>query len=176
MPCVEKEYMIQELAVRFGNAPTIYVSGFSGLGVADINELRGRLDEAESQYLVIKNSIAERALKDAGLEGMGNFIKGPTAFVLTKSDPLKALKVVVDFAKKHKGLEVKGGLIEGDILTDSRIAGLASVSSKDDLIVRFVSVLNYPLAGLVGTLSAVLGKFIFTIEAIRKFKEKEEEV
>ena len=174
MPRVEKEYMVQELSVRFGKASTIYAAGFSGLSVADIGELRGRLDEVESRYLVIKNSIAERAFKDANLEEMVNFIKGPTAFILTKSDPLKALRMMTDFAKVHEGLRVKGGLIEGDILTDSQMVNLTYVSSKDELMARFVSVLNCPLAGLASVLNGILRKFIFTIEAIRKSKEKQE--
>ena len=171
MPCVEKNYMVKELTQQLRGVSTIYTAGFFGLGVSDVDELRRNLKGVECRYLVVKNSMAARALEDAGLKKIVGFIDGPTALVLTNGDPLKALRMVVDFSKKHEGLQVRGGMIEGDILTDKQVEKLASLSSKGELVGKLVSMLNCPLTVFVGTLDGILQKFVGTLEAVRKHKE-----
>src|SRR2546425_5062175 len=111
----QKQEMVTALATQVAGSPTIYVTDFTGLNVAHITDLRRRLRAVGVQYVVVKNTLARRALtekqlKDGGLE---SFLAGPTALVLAGADPVSAAKVLTDFAKEFEKQIGKVGLVEG---------------------------------------------------------------
>src|SRR3954463_1890952 len=107
----EKEQLVSELSGKIKGAQALYYTDFTGLNVKRMTDLRRRLRRAGVEYVVIKNTLALRAVNESGL--IGSRLKGPTGLVVSK-DPIAAAKVLTDFAKENEQRpEVKGGLLDG---------------------------------------------------------------
>src|SRR5256885_16008149 len=128
----QKQEMVTTLAAQVAKSQTIYVTDFTGLNVAHITDLRRRLRAVGVEYVVVKNTLARRALsekqlKDGGLEA---FLAGPTALALGGADPVGAAKGLTDFAKEFEKPSIKVGLVEGKPVTQAQAKSLAAVASK----------------------------------------------
>jgi len=135
-----KEQLVSELTDKIKGAKALYYTDFTGLNVKRMTELRRRLRRAGVEYVVIKNTLALRAVNESGLAG--SRLKGPTGVVVAK-DPIIAAKVLVDFAKEndHKPA-MKGGLFEGASVDEAMIKKLATLPTRDEALSQFVSALN----------------------------------
>src|SRR6266850_237266 len=125
-------------AAQVADSPTIYVTDFTGLSVARITDLRRRLRAVGVEYVVVKNTLARRALteqqlKDGGLE---SYLAGPTGLVLAGTDPIGAAKVLTDFAKEFEKPAIKAGLVDGKAITQAQVKHLASLPSKMQLLAQ----------------------------------------
>src|SRR5260370_17936026 len=128
----EKEERVAAVTQQLAGGPTIYVTDFTGLEVAEIADVRRRLRAVGVEYVVVKNPLARRALteqqlKDGGLE---SFLAGPTALVLAGADPVGAAKVLTDFAKEFAKPSIRVGLVEGKPVTQAQVKQLAALPSK----------------------------------------------
>ena len=163
----EKQEMVTALAAQLAGSPTIYVTDFTGLNVARITDLRRRLRAAGVEYVVVKNTLARRALTDAQRAGLEPHLNGPTALVLGGADPVSAAKVLTDFAKEFEKPTIKVGLVEGKPVTPAQVKHLAALPSKAELLARLGGQLQAPLAGFAGALYGLLYAMVGALDALR---------
>jgi large subunit ribosomal protein L10 len=165
----EKEQLVSELKTKLEGATALYYTDFTGLNVKRMTDLRRRLRKANVEYVVIKNTLALRAVNESGL--VGERLKGPTGLVVAK-DPVAAAKVITDFAKENdKKPAVKGGLFEGKQIDVAQVTKLASMPSREQMLAELGAGLQSPMAAFVGALNGVLYMFAGALEALRSQKE-----
>ena len=165
----QKQEMVAALAARLRRATTVYLTDFTGLDVAKITQLRRRLRQTggDTDFVVVKNTLARRALADAQVQGLEAHLAGPTGLVLTGADPIAAAKVLADFAKEFEKPAIKVGLVDGKTLTPELVKRLASLPTKHELLAQLGGTLQAPLAGLLGALNGVLMNVVGALEALR---------
>jgi large subunit ribosomal protein L10 len=136
----DKEQLVSELRTKIEGASALYFTDFTGLNVKRMTELRRRLRKAGVEYVVIKNTLALRAVNESGLTG--SRLKGPTGVVVAK-DAITAAKVLVDFAKEHEQKPaMKGGIFEGNAIDEATLKKLATLPTREEALSQFVSALN----------------------------------
>jgi large subunit ribosomal protein L10 len=152
MKRTDKEQLVADLKAKLAGAEGVIYTDFTGLNVKAMTTLRRRFRKAGVEYVVIKNTLALRAVNEAGLTGQK--LKGPTGVVVAK-DPITAAKLLTDFAKENDARPtVKGGLYEGAMLDAAGVKKLASLPTR-----------NEALSILVGTFNSVLSMFALALEA-----------
>jgi large subunit ribosomal protein L10 len=168
MKRTEKEALVAELETKLRGAKALYYTDFTGLNVKQMTDLRRRLRKGGVEYVVIKNSLALRAVNQSGL--VGTKLKGPTGIVIGR-DPVTAAKVLTDFAKEFEKPQVKGGLLDGRAIDKAQVAKLATMPSREQLLANLGAALQSPLAGFAGALNGVLSTFAGALEALRAQRE-----
>ncbi len=163
----QKQESVTALAGKLKRAPTVYVTDFTGLNVARITDLRRRLRAAGVEYVVVKNTLALRALSEAQVTGLDAHLAGPTALVLAGADPVAAAKVLADFAREHEKPAIKIGLVDGKAVTPEQVKRLALLPSKPELLAQLGGALQAPLAGFVGALNGLLVMWVGALEALK---------
>ncbi len=160
----EKEQLVQSLHGIFAEAAAVVVTHYSGLNVAEMEELRGKMREAGASFRVTKNRLTRLALKETAYEGIADLFTGPTA-IAWSADPVTAAKVVVDFAKTNEKLVVVGGGLGDKQLDADGVKGLASLPSLDELRGKLVGLLQAPATKVAGVLQAPAGQVARVIGA-----------
>jgi len=161
----QKEQLVTELTDKIKGAQALYYTDFTGLNVKRMTELRRRLRKANIDYVVIKNTLALRAVNESGL--VGERLKGPTGLVMTR-DPVAAAKLLSDFAKENdQKPAVKGGLLDGRSLNVGQVKRLASMPPREQMLAQLGAGLQSPMAAFVGALSGVLYMFAGALEGLR---------
>lgn len=152
MKRTEKEQLVSELKGKMDGATALYFTDFTGLNVKRMTELRRRLRKAGVEYVVIKNTLALRAVNESGLTG--GTLKGPTGVVVSR-DPSAAAKVLVDFARENdQKPKVKGGLVDGASVTEAEVKKLATLPTRE-----------VALGMLAGAMNGVLMVFALALDA-----------
>ncbi len=168
----KKQAVVQELADKLGRASAFYLTDFTGLNVKSITDLRARLRRAGVEYLVVKNTLAQRALAGLDLPEIGEHFRGPTGLVIGSEDPVTAAKVLDDFAREHDNRPaVKVGVVEKRAVTPAEVARLASLPTRDQLLAELAGALQAPVAQLAFLMQGLLGEFVGLLEALRVQKE-----
>lgn len=163
---LEKENIVKDLKQRLGEASAVFISGYRGLKVDEITELRKRLRAYNSEYRVIKNTLARLAVQGTPFEGLQRFVDGPVAITLSQGEPVDAAKVIKGFSTDFPKLELKGGLLGERLITAEDIERLSRLPSRDVLVgkllglfsvlpIRLVNVINAPLQRLTMALAAI---------------------
>ena len=134
MANAEKDAVIADMAEKFRTSTAAVITEYRGLTVAQLGELRGKL-RGNATYSVVKNTLTERAAKEAGVEAAfeGQLV-GPNAIAFVEGDPVEAAKGLRDFAKDNPLLVIKGGLLDGNPLTAEDIEKLAKLESREVLL------------------------------------------
>jgi len=165
----EKDKLVADLKNKLKGASALYYTDFTGLNVKRMTALRRRLRKANVEYVVIKNTLALRAVNESGL--VGTRLKGQTGLVIAK-DAVAAAKVLADFAKENEERPaVKGGLLDGMTLTVAQVKKLASMPSRAQMLADLGAGLQSPLAAFVGALNGVLYMFAGALEGLQAQKE-----
>lgn len=151
----KKAQQVTEVAEQFKNASSVVVVDYLGITVEEATNLRAELRKAGVQFAVIKNSILTRAAKEAGLEGMDDIFKGPSAVAFSNEDVVAPAKVLADFAKKVEALEIKAGVVEGKVSSKEEIEALAKLPSREGLLSMLLSVLQAPVRNTALAIKAV---------------------
>jgi large subunit ribosomal protein L10 len=170
MQIAKKHEVVAELSEKLSDAKCLYLTDFTGLDVAAITELRRRLTAARVDYLVVKNTLARRALAGGPYEGLAEHLSGPNAFALSREDVVTAAKILTDFAKEREKPQIRAGAIEGRVVSIDEIRRIAELPPRDQLLAQVVGTVRAPIAGLVYTLSGLLSKFVRTVDAVRQQK------
>lgn len=173
-PRPEKVAIVNALAEKFSAAKSIYLTDFTGLSVADISELRRKFRESQTEYLVVKNTLARLSAKKAGIEGILPYLEGPVAVAISYEDPATPARILVDFLKSHPKPEVKACLIEKDVLPGSEATNIAKWLTRDELLAKLVGSLNAPISGLVMSLAGLQRKLLYALNAVAKKKEEQQ--
>ena len=151
----KKAQQVTEVAEQFKNAASVVVVDYLGITVEEATNLRAELRNAGVQFAVVKNSILSRAAKEAGLEGMDDIFKGPSAVAFSNEDVVAPAKILADFAKKVEALEIKAGVVEGKVSSKEEIEALAKLPSREGLLSMLLSVLQAPVRNTALAIKAV---------------------
>jgi large subunit ribosomal protein L10 len=147
----EKEQLVVELKEKMVGAKALYYTDFTGLNVKRMTELRRRLRKANVDYVVIKNTLALRAVNESGL--VGERLRGPTGLVMAK-DPVAAAKLLTDFAKENdQRPTVKGGLFEGRAVDAKQVTKLANMPSREQMLSELGASMQAPMAQFAGAMT-----------------------
>jgi large subunit ribosomal protein L10 len=169
MKRAEKEQLVSELRDKLTNAQSLYYTDFTGLNVKRMTELRRRLRKAGVEYVVIKNTLALRAVNESGL--VGETLKGPTGLVVGK-DPVSAAKVLTEFAKEFEDKpSVKGGLLQGKKIDNAQLKRLASLPSREQMLADLGAGMQSPMAAFAGALNGLLYMFVGALDALKTQRE-----
>ena len=151
----KKAQQVSEVAEQFKNATSVVVVDYLGITVEQATNLRTELRNAGVQFAVVKNGILSRAAKEAGLEGMEDIFKGPSAVAFSNDDVIAPAKILADFAKKVEALEIKAGVIEGKVSSKEEIEALAKLPNREGLLSMLLSVLQAPVRNTALAFKAV---------------------
>ena len=150
----QKKEEVANLAAKMKEAKIILLTDYRGINVADVTELRSELRKSDSEYKVIKNNIIRRALAENGIEGLDDLLEGPTAVIMNNEDYLEAAKTIYNSSKDNDFYKIKGGVIEGKVMTAEEIITLAKLPSRETLL----SMLAGALLGNISKLAVALGE------------------
>ncbi|WP_033827310.1 50S ribosomal protein L10 [Bacillus andreraoultii] len=151
----QKKQIVDEITGKFKNSVSTIVVDYRGLNVAEVTELRKQLREAGVEFKVYKNSLTRRAAEAAELNGLTDVLTGPNAVAFSTDDVIAPAKILNDFAKNHEALEIKAGVIEGNVSTVEEIKALAELPSREGLLSMLLSVLQAPIRNFALATKAV---------------------
>lgn len=158
---IKKEQVV-EITEKFQKSVAAVVVDYRGLKVEEVTELRKQFREAGIDYKVYKNTLMRLAAKNAGYDELAEHLTGPNAVAFSYDDPVAPARIVDNFMKEHKQLELKFGIVEGAFYNEAQIQALAKVPSREVLIAK-----------LLGSLKAPVSNFAYLIKAIADKKEAE---
>ncbi len=161
----QKKEEVSKLAEQMKEAKLILLVDYRGINVTDVTELRTDLRKVNSKYAVIKNNITRRALAECGLEGLDEQLEGPTAVIMSDEDYLEPSKIIYNFSKNNDYYKIKGGVIEGKVMSAEEIITLAKLPSRETL-----------LSMLAGALLGNISKVAVALDQVRIQKESGAEV
>ena len=171
----QKEEQVVELNEKFSRAKSVYVADYRGLDVAAADNLRQRIRKGgagDFEYRVAKNSVLRRASADLDVAGLANHFEGPTAVAISFSDPVGLAKILSDFAKDHEVFELKGGVVDGEVIDTAQIAALAKLPSMDALRGMIIGLLLAPATKLVRLIAEPGAQLARLVEARRAQQEE----
>lgn len=157
----QKKEKVSKLAAEMKEAKLILLTDYRGINVTDDTTLRRDLRSAGAKYTIIKNNITRRALAECGIEGLEEKLEGPTAVVMSSEDYLEPSKIIYKFSKDNEYYTIKGGVIEGKVMTAEEIITIAKLPSRETL-----------LSMLAGALLGNISKVAVALEQVRLQKEE----
>ncbi|NLY50241.1 MAG: 50S ribosomal protein L10 [Firmicutes bacterium] len=168
----EKEAIVAELKDKFSRAKAVILTDYRGLTVAEITELRRKMREAGLEFKEAKNTLTRIAVQDFVGSDLDSYLPGPTALAFAYEDPVAPAKILSEFAKTHKALEIKGGVLDNKVIGPEGVKALADLPPREVLVAQLLGVLQGPIRGLVTVLSGPQRNLVYVLDAIRKQKEE----
>ena len=153
-----KQDQVDLLSEKMKNAASFVVVNYRGLNVAEATDLRKQLRDSDVDMHVVKNTIIRRAAEAAGIEGLEDIFVGPTAIAFSEEEVVAPAKIMVEFAEEAPALEVKGGYMEGEVVSIETIQAVAKLPSRDGLLSMLLSVLQAPIRNTALAFKAVAEK------------------
>jgi len=150
-----KEVKVNEIAEKLGKAKSVVLVSYQGITVEQDTALRKKLRESGIDYKVYKNTLVSRAAKSLNIEGLDPYLEGPVSIAFGYENETLAAKLLSDFAKESKKLELKAAYVDGSVLDAEGVKMLATIPSKEVLIGKFLGSIKSPLSNLVYMLNAV---------------------
>lgn len=163
---------VEMLVSLLGRGSAAILTDFRGLNVAELADLRRKLREAGVEYKVVKNTLLHRAAQSVGVADLAPLLEGPTAIAVSRTDPSVPARILLEYIRQMRKLEIKGGLVEGLVLTAAQIKVLADLPSRPQLLAATVRSMAAPLTGLAGVLSALPRNLVYALDQIRKRQEQ----
>jgi len=161
----EKKAAIDALHEKFARAKTAVITGYSGINVEQITELRAKLRKSQVEYRVVKNTLAMKAVEGTGLAPLKDHFIGPVGIALGYDDVVAPAKVLFEFNKTQEKLQLKIGVLDGKLLKPADIKALALLPSLNALRGKIVGLLQAPASRIVGVLAAPGGQIARVIKA-----------
>lgn len=172
MPNIEaKQKVVAELQQKIEDAALVVFTDYRGLNVDELTILRNRLRAPGVEYRVVKNTMTEFALKNTGHEDIIEHIAGPNAVIFSNEDPVGPAKAVYDFIKQYKKLQVKVGMLEGQLVSAEKLKALAELPPREVLIAQVLGTMQAPITSLVYVLNANLTGLARALDQIREQKQ-----
>ncbi|MGH2654188.1 MAG: 50S ribosomal protein L10 [Actinomycetota bacterium] len=166
MPRAEKEERVRGLAERLSAASAAVLTDYRGLSVKDAAELRAALAQVDARFSIVKNTLTKLAVKEAGLEGLAEFVDGPTAIAFILGDPVAGTKRLVEESRRLPVLEVRGGFAEGRILSADQIRELAALESREVMLARIAGLGKVQLSRAAWMFQALQARFLLALQAL----------
>lgn len=166
-----KEDVVKEIAEKMETAQSMILVDYRGLNVEELTEFRSIARKASVDYKVYKNTMMRFAAKQTGNEGLLEQLTGPTAVAFSNADPVAAAKIITEFAKKHKAMEVKGGMVGRKVISIDEVRDLAELPPKEVLVAQVLGGFNTPITNFVGVLQANISGLARALDQVREKKE-----
>jgi len=154
MPRPEKVQAVTDIRERLEDARAVFLTEYRGLSVGDVQELRNSLREAGAEYKVVKMTLAKLAAGDAGIEGIDDYLEGPTALAFANTDPVATAKALKEFSQSHDVFVLKAGYLSGDILSPEEISNLAEIEPREVLLAKIAGAAKAPLNSFAAMLAS----------------------
>jgi large subunit ribosomal protein L10 len=167
----EKQELLTDYEAGLAQAPHAFLLGFSGITVPQVTELRAKVRSTGGRYVVVKNTLALRAVEGRALAELSDRFQGPTAVVWSGADPVALAKVLTDFAKTVPAIEFKGGLVEGRKIAAGQVKEIAELPSREALIAKLLFLLQSPVTRFVRVLAALPQQLVSVLDQVRTQKE-----
>ncbi len=151
----QKQIIIDEIKDKFERAESAVVIDYMGITVAEADEMRKKLREAEVDYTVYKNTLVKRAIEGTKYEALGDILEGPSGFAFSYDDATAPARVLNDARKAYKKMEFKGGIIEGEYFDKENIEKIAAIPSRDTLISKFMGSIQSPIANFARVVAQI---------------------
>jgi large subunit ribosomal protein L10 len=167
MSKTERQATVESLTELLKGSPNVFVTDFSGLNVLRMTELRRRLRGAGVEYVVVKNTLAQRAFAANGVHALDEHLAGPTGLVLSGTDAMAGAKVLTDFAREFEKPAIKIGLVDGRRVTPAQVKRLADLPPREVLLAQLAGYIQAPMAQFAGVMNGMLYQMIGALEALR---------
>ena len=168
----KKVQLVDEVSSKLEKTDSFFLVDFRGLTVIELHELRGALRDIQSEMQVVKNTLLDLAFKNHSIEGLEEYLIGPTAIVWSESDPIPLAKSIVDFSKEHEHLQVKVGILDGEKIGPEKVVALSRLPSRESLLAQVVYAFESPISGLVFILEGQTRELVMTLQAIADQKQQ----
>lgn len=166
----QKEASVAELTKNFESSTAVLLTEYRGLTVKQLKELRTSIRQ-DAEYAVVKNTLTKLAAKNAGVEGLDDDLKGPSAIAFVHGDPVAVAKGLRAFAKAHPLLVIKGGYFDGAPLTADEVNKLADLESREVLLAKLAGAMKASLTKAAYVFTALPSKAVRTVDALREKQE-----
>jgi large subunit ribosomal protein L10 len=153
-----KQPIVEEISAGIKDAQSVVLVDYRGLTVEEDTELRKKLREAGVTYKVYKNTMMNFAFKGTDFEGLAPYLNGPSAMAYSNEDATAPARVLAEFAKKAKALEIKAGVVEGNVYDAKGMEAIASIPSRDVLISRLLGSMQSPMANFARVINQIAEK------------------
>ena len=165
----EKARVIEELTEKLKGGSVVFVD-YKGMNVAQSTRLRARSRESGVEFVVAKNTLAQWAANQAGVEGISEYLVGPTALAFSE-DPVVSAKLMAEFSDEIGTFELKGGLLDGDQVVDAEgVVALSRLPEREQLIAQVVGGIQSPIAGLVNVLNGTIRNLAVVLNQVAEQK------
>lgn len=172
MPKMEvKQQIVKEIEERINDAKLVVFTDFRGLTVAEMTYLRNKLRTPGVKFKVVTNTMTEFALQNTGYGELIQHIEGPNAVLFSNEDLVGPAKTIFDFIAKYKKLEVKVGILEGQIVGADKIKALAELPPREVLIAQVLGTMQAPITSFVYVLNANITGLARALDQIREQKQ-----
>ncbi len=161
----KKEELVKEYVGRMNESDAIIITDYRGLQVVEIQELRMAIRKAEGSFAVVKNTLARRALEEAGLPVIDDLLTGPVGIGFCNENVAGVAKAITTYAKSNDKLEVKGGLLGDKIIDEATIKNLASLPTLDVLRAQLMGLINAPATQLTGVIAGSVRQLVNVVNA-----------
>jgi large subunit ribosomal protein L10 len=169
MPSTKKIERVAELKEQIDGSAALLLTEYRGLTVSEITELRRSLRDGGARFAIIKNTLMRRALEQTDAAELGSLFEGPSAVAFVQEDPVAAAKSVTAAAKKFPALVLKGGYVEGRVLSADDAKALADLESREVMLSKLAGLMKGEMSRAAATFQAAQARFLSLLEA---FKEK----
>jgi large subunit ribosomal protein L10 len=168
-----KQAVVDDLSQKLEGAQAFFLTDFTGISVKHMTELRAKLRDAGIEYVVVKNTLAKRALSGLDVPDIAEFFTGPTGLVIGQDNAVEAAKILDDFAKSHEDRpKIKAGLVDRKPVSAAEVARLAKLPPREQLLAELLGALQAPLAQFAYVVQAHVNEFAGLLEALRAEREQ----
>ncbi len=166
----QKKQVVEEIKEKLKKCQVAILANNKGLNVAQATKLRNLMRESGNEYKVAKNTLTKIAADELGIEGLDEYLVGPTTITFGYGDPASSAKILHKFARENKVLEIKVGVLEGSIIDVAKVKELADLPSREVLLGKVVGGFQAPIYGLVNVLQGNIRNLVYVLDAVRKQK------
>ena len=167
-----KKLIVKEMVTRYRNANNYLVFGYQGIKALEFDQLRKDLRKKKIYLEIVKNSLAVIAFKEIGAANTVNLLKGPSAIIISENDPVAMAKETIDWSKKIPFFTLRGGFVDGAMLSVGDINNLAKLPTMPVLRTQLITSINAPIVGVVSAFNSVLRSLVTVFQAFKDQKEK----
>ena len=162
----QKKALVASLSDKLKNSCAGVIVNYKGINVSDDTKLRKELRESGVEYFVVKNTLLQRAAKEAGLDGLEPVLEGTTAIAISKEDHVAAARILCKFADENDFFKAKAGFIEGKVISEAEVNNRAKLPTKEVLVAKALGGLNAPISGFVTVLNGTIKGLVVALNAI----------
>ena len=167
----EKTALVDQYRQGMATAPHAFLLDYKGISVPQVTELRAKVRDSGGQYLVVKNTLALRAIEGGPMDQLRELFDGPVAVAYSHDDAVALAKALSESAKAIPAIQVRGGLVNGQQVAGDQLQAIASLPSRDELIAKLLYLLQSPITRFARVLAAIPRDFVVVLDQVRQQKE-----